>query len=216
MKLLHKENYKNYIIALVSLIISAIALPELPDQIPIHFNAQGVADGYGSPLMVFLFPGIILFLNILAEFTKHTDPRAANYAVFSKHYYLFFTVVDIFLFLSQLYIITYALKLVTLNISNAIIVAMGVLFIIIGNLMPKIKQNFFMGIKTPWALADEQVWYKTHRFSGKLWFVLGILICICGFLPADIMVVVLLVIMAVAVIVPLTASYIFFKRKDMK
>ncbi len=216
MKLLHKDNYKNYIIALASLIISAIVLPVLPDQIPIHFNSQGGADGYGNPLMVFLFPGIILFLNVLAEFTKHTDPRAANYAVFSKHYYLFYMVIDIFLFLVQLYVITYALEIITLNISNAIVAAMGVLFIIIGNLMPKIKQNFFMGIKTPWTIADEQVWYETHRLSGKLWFILGILMCICGFLPTNVMIPTLLIIMAVAVLVPVVGSYVFFKRRDLK
>lgn len=216
MKLIHKDNYKTYTITLISLILSAISLPMLPEQIPIHFNAQGVADGYGSPLMIFLLPGIMLFMNLLAEFTKHADPRASNYVVFSKHYYLFFLVMNIFFFLVQLYLITYALELIHFNLSNILIIALGVLFIIVGNLMPKVKQNFFMGIKTPWTLADEQVWYATHRFAGKLWFVVGILMCICGFLPPVAFVPVLIAITLIAALVPMAYSYLIFKRNSEK
>ena len=213
MKLIHKDNHTNYIIGLVALIFSAITYPKLPEQIPIHFNAQGIPDNYGSPLTIFLLPAIILLVNVLAEVTKHIDPRAANYDVFSKHYYLFFLVFNVFLFLVQLYLITYALELITFNISNVIVIAMGVLFIIVGNLLPKVKQNFFMGIKTPWALADEQVWYKTHRFGGKMWFILGIAICICGFLPATAQIPTILISVAIAVIVPTVYSYIIYKRR---
>jgi uncharacterized membrane protein len=90
MKLIHRDNYKNYIIGLVALIFSAIAYPRLPEQIPIHFNAQGIPDGYGSPLTIFLLPAIILLVNVLAEVTKHADPRAANYSVFRNIITYFF------------------------------------------------------------------------------------------------------------------------------
>lgn len=216
MKLIHKDNYKSYIIGLISLIISILALPLLPEQIPVHFNAQGIPDGYGSHLTVFIFPAIILFITILGEFTKHTDPRAANYSAFSRHYYLFFLAINIFMFLVQLYVISYALEWIVLNISTLIMVATGILFIIIGNLLPKIKQNYFMGIKTPWALADEQVWYATHRFTGKLWFVAGIFLCICGFLPLKFFAPAFIFIMLIMVLVPMIYSYIIFKKRSDK
>ncbi len=216
MKLIHRDNYKSYIICLVAFILSAIAFPNLPEQIPIHFNAQGIPDGYGSPLTVFLIPAIMLFINVLAEITKHTDPRTVNYTYFSRHYYLFFLVLNVFFLLVQLYLITYALEMVTLNLSNIIIVAVGILFITIGNMLPKVKQNFFMGIKTPWALADEYVWYETHRFSGKLWFILGLIMCVSGFLPGTVSFPIILIISIIAAIVPLVYSYIVYKRRSSK
>ena len=179
MKLIHRDNYKSYIICLVAFILSAIAFPNLPEQIPIHFNAQGIPDGYGSPLTVFL-------------------------------------VLNVFFLLVQLYLITYALEMVTLNLLNIIIVAVGILFIIIGNMLPKVKQNFFMGIKTPWALADEYVWYETHRFSGKLWFILGLIMCVSGFLPGTVSFPIILIISIIAAIVPLVYSYIVYKRRSSK
>lgn len=216
MKLIHKENYKNYLIGLISLAVAIMAFPILPEQIPIHFNAQGVVDNYGSPMMVFLFPVLILGTCVLAEVTKHADPKRSSYSVFSKYYYLFFFVLDLFLFLVHLYIISYSLELIAFNISNIMIVLVGILFIFIGNLTPKIKQNYFMGIKTAWTLANEQVWYDTHRFAGKLWFVIGIIICICGFLPSEAFILVFLISISIAVLIPLIYSYVIFKRLEAK
>jgi len=216
MKLFHKENYKHYMIALLSLIVAVIAYPFLPEQIPVHFNAQGVVDNYGSPLMVFLFPVLLFGICILAEVSKHADPKASNYALFSKHYYLFFLVVDLFLLLVHLYIISYSLDLFTFNISTLMTVLVGVLFIVMGNMMPKIKHNYFMGIKTPWTLANEQVWFDTHRFCGKLWFVLGIIVCICGFLSSSLFVSILLCIILAGVLIPFIYSYVIFKRINHK
>jgi len=126
---------------------------------------------------------------------------------------LLFLVLNIFFFLVQLYLITYALELIAFNVINVIVVAMGVLFVIIGNLLPKVKQNFFMGIKTPWALADEQVWYETHRFGGKIWFGVGIIMCICGFLPGQAGIPIVLGGAVIAAIVPMVYSYIVYKAK---
>lgn len=212
MKFIHRDNYKSYIICLVAFILSAIAFPHLPEQIAIHFDAQGVPDSYGSPLTIFLLPSIMLFVNVLAEITKHTDPRKNNYSYFSKHYYLIHLVLNIFLLLVQLYIISFSLQLIIFTLTNIIVIAMGVLFIIIGNMLPKVKQNFFMGIKTPWTLADEYVWYATHRFSGKLWFALGLIMCACGFFPNNALVPVILISAIAAAVVPMIYSYIIYKK----
>ncbi len=214
MKFIHRGNYKNYIICLIALVLSAIAFPFLPEQIPIHFNAQGTPDGYGSAITIFLLPAVMIFVNVLAEVTKHADPKAANYTYFLGHYYQLFLVLNVFLLAVQLYLITYALEIITFNITNIIMVAMGALFVVIGNLLPKVKQNFFMGIKTPWALADEYVWYETHRFGGKLWFVLGLIMCVCGFLPNTMSVPIVLIVAVIAAIVPMVYSYIIYKRKS--
>lgn len=215
MKIFHKDNYKNHLICLVSLIIAVCALPLLPKQIPIHFDVHGVPDGYGSSLTILAFPAIILFINIMAEITKYTDPKASNYSFFSKHYYFLFAIIDIFMVIVQSYMIIYGLDKPTLNISHIMTNTVGVLFIFVGNYMPKIKQNFFMGIKTPWTLADETVWYKTHRLSGKLWFTAGIVMCICGLLlPGKYTFVILMILSGLMVVFPLIYSYIIFKRRS--
>lgn len=216
MKLIHKDNYKLYIIGLLSLLITVAVLPILPEQIPIHFNAEGVADGFGGKLSIFMFPGIIIAINLLCEVFRHADPRSANYTLFNKHYYLFFMVFDLFMLLVQMYVISFSLELITLNVSNLIIVAMGILFVFIGNLMPKLKQNYFMGIRTPWTLANGQVWYDTHRFCGKVWFIAGILICICGFLPPELMIFILLAIISIAVLIPLIYSYVRYRQLEQQ
>ncbi len=149
MKLIHRGNYKNYIICLIALILSVIAFPFLPEQIPVHFNAQGIPDGYGSPIMIFLLPGVMFLMNVLAEVTKHTDPKAANYTYFSGHYYQLFLVLNVFFLVVQLYLITYALEIITFNITNIIMVGMGALFAVIGNLLPKSKTKLFYGDQDP-------------------------------------------------------------------
>ena len=216
MKLIHRDNYKNYIIGLVALILSAVAFPYLPEQIPIHFDAQGVVDGYGSAYTIFLLPAIMLGVNVLGEITKHVDPKTKNYGYFSKHYYLFYLALNVFLFLVQMYMISYALELITFNVTSVVLVALGVLFILIGNMMPKVKQNFFMGIKTPWTLADEYVWYETHRFSGKVWFVMGLVMCVGAFLPNAVGIAIEITVLAIGVIVPIAYSYVIYKRRASK
>lgn len=216
MKLIHRDNYKNYIISLVALILSAIAFPFLPEQIPVHFDARGVVDNYGSAYTIFLLPAVMFGVNALGEITKHVDPKASNYGYFSRHYYLFYLALNVFLFLVQVYLITYALELVSFNVTNVILVAMGVLFILIGNMMPKVKQNFFMGIKTPWTLADEYVWYETHRFCGKVWFVLGLVMCVGGFLPGIVAIPIEVTVIILGAFVPIVYSYLIYKRKASK
>ena len=79
--------------------------------------------------------------------------------------------------------------------------------------MPKFKQNFYAGIKTSWTLSDEEVWFKTHRFGGKIWFIGGILMMITVFLPNTLKIIIFFSIVLILVLAPIIYSYLIYKRK---
>ena len=89
---------------------------------------------------------------------------------------------------------------------------MGITFIIIGNLLPKIKPNRTLGIKLPWTLKSEENWFATHRFGGKLWVVGGFGFLAMTFIPSQIASWLLIAVIAVMVLIPVLYSYIYHKK----
>ena len=90
----------------------------------------------------------------------------------------------------------------------------GILFIVLGNMMPKVKQNFFTGVKTPWALSSEAVWNKTQRLGGKSMVLGGVLILFSGFLSNGKATAFLIILIAILIsILPMVMSYIWYKQE---
>ena len=90
----------------------------------------------------------------------------------------------------------------------------GLLFMIIGNYLPKMKQNNTIGIRVVWTLQDEENWSATHRFSGKLWVASGVLCMLCGLFGESIAALVLYIVsIMAAAIVSILYSYLFYKKK---
>ena len=94
---------------------------------------------------------------------------------------------------------------VTINTITPIV--LGLLFIILGNYMGKLRKNFFIGIRTPWTLASDEVWVRTHRLGGWLFVAGGLAIVITGVLaPSAYMPIIMIGIIAVSALVPVAAS----------
>ena len=93
---------------------------------------------------------------------------------------------------------------------TAIFAGMGVLFIVIGNLLGKVTRNFFVGIRTPWTLASEEVWYRTHRLAGKLFVAAGLFMVVASL--AGLRLWPLFVSLGVAALVPVVYSYVIYRR----
>ncbi|CAG9614055.1 Immunity protein SdpI [Bacillus rhizoplanae] len=91
----------------------------------------------------------------------------------------------------------------------------GILFLVIGNYLPQCKPNFFVGIRTPWTLSNEEVWRKTHRFSGKVFIVLGIIMCLSIFAPVTWKSYIVLTTVLAGVVITMLYSYFAYK-KEMK
>ena len=93
-------------------------------------------------------------------------------------------------------------------------ILLGLMFIVIGNYLPKCKQSYTMGIKLPWTLNDEENWNRTHRLGGKLWVACGLIFIVSMFLPNKFMVAITLVVITIAVLVPTVYSYLLFREKE--
>ena len=98
---------------------------------------------------------------------------------------------------------------IKINISMYVSIGLGILIMIIGNYLPKCKQNYTVGIKTPWTLNNEEVWNKTHKISGYLWVIGGFIITISSFIGFESIMLVVLIIIA---FVPIVYSYILYKK----
>ncbi|MCR8969408.1 SdpI family protein [Facklamia sp. 7083-14-GEN3] len=206
-----KYLYINWIITLVSLLLATYFFFKAPETIATHFDFAGKADSYGSKANFFMFPGMMVGFNLLAELLRRIDPRRENFKRFERPFYLIIFVTNVFLFFMQLAMGAFALKWID-QLPSYLEGSVGILFIILGNYMPKIKQNYFMGIRTPWALADEKVWYLTHRFGGKVFVVMGILIMLNTLLSSEIRQWTFLVIALGGVLIIYAASYWFFQK----
>lgn len=176
-----KKEWYIIILILASLAFGIYVYPQLPDKIPTHWNIHGEVDGWSSKAFgVYFFPLLNLFFYPLMIFLPLIDPRRKNYTYFSKPYKIIRIVLHIFL--AAIYIVTLLVALgYPLRVDFIVRFSISLLFIIIGNYMGKFKHNYFVGIKTPWTLANEEVWVKTHRFGAPLWVAVGFLGMVLSF-----------------------------------
>jgi uncharacterized membrane protein len=195
------------------IIFSMLIYPSLPELIPSHWNAQGEIDSYSSKdFTVFFFPGLILGIYLLMLIIPRFDPLKRNYPSFSAAYYWFRVVFIIFF--SALYLFTIWTALGgNLNMNYFMIPAMSLLFIVMGLFLPKIKKNYFVGIKTPWTLASEESWNKTHALGGKLFVLAGAASLLGLFFKGEAMWILILLVIA-AVIIAFVYSYIVYRKVE--
>lgn len=213
MRIFNRDNIKLWVIFAVSLVIAIISYNYLPEIIPIHFDAAGNVDNYADRIYIFLTPAINLGMIVLAEVAKKVDPKKDAYDKFNKQYYLIFFLVSLLMLAIELYTIAFTKYEGIFNISIIMPFAVGLLFAVLGNIMPKFKQNFYAGIRTSWTLSDSDVWYKTQRLGGKVWFAGGILMMISAILPTPIKMVLFFTVVAAITIIPIVYSYIVYRNK---
>ena len=183
----------------------------LPEEVPIHWNYKGEIDNWGTKYsligVVFLLP---VLTYVLMLFIPKIDPKNRIELMGNKYYQIKFILV---LFMSVLaFFILHSSQSQTLSSPNIVLVLIGFLFMALGNYFKEIKQNYFLGIKTPWTLESEEVWKLTHILAGKLWIVGGLLIVIFSLvISEDINFYLFITITAIITIVPIVYSYRIFK-----
>lgn len=211
-KLFRQENYKIWSIAVISLLVAMIAYPFLPQEIPLHFGGNGEVDRYGGAWTIFLIPALIIFLIVSADLFRFIDPKKQSYAKFSKQYYRVHLLASILFLLLEVYIIAVSVGIEVMNINHLIPAVIGILFLVIGNSMPKFKHNYFCGIRTCYTLENEDVWFMTHRLAGKIWFLGGFGMILTVFLPTSATMIVFIIIVAILTMIPILYSYFAYKR----
>ena len=212
-KIFGKEMLKTWIVVALAVILAIVGILIMPDTIPTHYGPSGEPDAWGSKFTVLLYPAILVLVTVLAVPMIKLDPKQDNYERFSKYYYNFFLGFALFFLAMEAANIAIAMG-AAINVGSIICFVTGVLMFFVGNMMPKIKQNFFFGIKTPWALTDEENWFKTHRLGGKTFAAGGIAIMIAAFIPGESKIWILLAVVLVMVFVPFVYSYVIFKNKQ--
>ena len=207
-----KQSKSSILLTVVSLLLSLTVFSSLPEQIPAHWNVHGTVDRFAPKLTVFIFPGIIFLITILFQFMRRTDPNSDNYDKFQREYHRYTFVIGLVFFAVQIMTIAAAFRM-DFNVNLIFCLGIGSLFIFIGNLLPKTKHNYFIGIRTPWTLADEQNWFRTHRLAGKIWVLGGLIVALTALAPESVQVPVFLTILAVMVVTPFVYSYTEFRKK---
>ncbi len=206
-----KKNLKTLILTSVIILLPILAglllWNKLPDEIATHFNTQGIADGFSSKAFsVFGLPLFLLAVHWVCTVITSTDPKKQN--ISGKPLKLVFWICPLISVLVSGIIYASALE-IELNIIMIMSAFFGILFIIIGNYMPKCKPNYSIGIKIPWTLNSEDNWIYTHRLAGKLWVIGGVIILLTSFLNQYW---IFLAITVIMVIIPIICSYLYHRK----
>lgn len=170
----------------IQLIVAVYGFAVLPDTVPIHWGANGQANGYGPKWIgTFLFPLLSAGIYVLIHVLLTAGPRLGgreNLAANLQIVKIVFTGIMLFVLIVQLSALAQSLGL-GFDMTVVITLAVSVLFIFLGNYMGKMRRNFWMGIRTPWSLANAAVWERTHRLGGWLFVAVGLIGILCSFIP---------------------------------
>jgi len=168
-------------VIIITFLVGIFSYPLVPDKMASHWNAQGLVDGYVSKCFgLFFFPVLILITSLFLLLIPKIDPLKKNIEKFQEEYDLFVVWFTVFFF----YI--YALTLLwnmgaTFNMTLVLMPAFAVLFYFMAILLEKAKRNYFIGIRTPWTLASDEVWNKTHKLGAKLFKIVALFTLISVF-----------------------------------
>ena len=202
------------LIVAAGFIASAVVYPRLPETIPTHWDFSGHPNGWSSRFWgAWLIPIFLLGMWALVRILPRIDPRGSNYAKFGG---AFEAIIDtIMLFMLALHIVALRAALGhPMQMQRILPIGVGVVLIVIGNLLPRARPNWFVGIRTPWTLSSDRVWEKTHRFGGRLFVAGGVIITIASFLWVQEAHVILFVVMALVASSVMIYSYLEWKREQ--
>ena len=214
MKLLKQNKWHllaSSIVILLPMLVALFGGEVLPEQLTVHWGIDGAADGVASPTVAFVvLPAILLGIHWLcAILTALIDKNVEQNQKIMR---MVLWIIPAISLMSTGTILAVSLGY-TANIFAMIMLLLGVMFIVIGNYMPKIKRSRTAGIKIKWTLANEENWYATHRFSGKLYVILGFVCILCMPLPSKFFPFLCLPIILLCVLLPIIYSYRFYKKQ---
>ena len=206
MKKYKKRIIISSVITLLPILAGLILWNRLPDTIATHFGNDNVANGWSSkPFVVFAMPLLLLGLHLFILFVTMNDPKRKNISEKMLGFLIWFVpVLSVFIFS-----ITYCNALgMNVNIGMAVNIIVGIVFLVIGNYLPKCKQNYTAGIRIPWTLNSTENWNRTHRLAGWLFMLGGILFFLNAFLQWSGMFFVIIVI----ALLPEVYSFLLYKK----
>ncbi|HET9294924.1 MAG TPA: SdpI family protein [Gemmatimonadales bacterium] len=196
------------------LAFSLWALPQLPDRMATHWGLSGQPDGWSSrAFAAFMLPAVMAAMTIIFAFLPRIDPLRRNYEIHGSTYWTLVNSVVVFMVLVHVAVLGNGLGW-PIPMGRVAPAGVGALFVLIGNLMTRMRPNWFMGIRTPWTLSSERVWRKTHRVGGYAFTAGGLLMILIAFVSGRRIVPMLLGIVGVIVIWPVVYSYLEWRKEQ--
>ncbi|MEA2762405.1 MAG: hypothetical protein QOD47_1689 [Gemmatimonadaceae bacterium] len=209
------------LIVVAAVIASAVVYPRLPDRIPTHWElsahpqgATPMPNGWSGRMWgAWGLPIFLLGMWALVIILPKIDPRGSNYAKFGEAFEGI--VVAIMLFMLGMHVVILRAALgYPVAIQRIVPIGVGVLLVVTGNLLPRARSNWFVGIRTPWTLSSDRVWEKTHRLGGHLLVAGGILIMLAALVMEHWAHIVLLTVILVCIATVFIYSYVEWKREQ--
>lgn len=195
------------IIVLIPILIGLIYWNELPQEIATHFGMNDEPNGWSSKeFTVFGIPIFLLIVHWLCALGVSADPKNNNLS--KKMYNIVLWICPLVSVIGAVSIYGYELGW-NVGASQIAKVFMAMVFIVVGNYLPKCRQNYTVGIKIPWTLSSEENWNKTHRLAGKLWVVVGLFMVINIFFDMEGLI---LAFILISVLIPSIYSYMLYKK----
>lgn len=183
--------------------------PRMPEKMPMHWNASGQVDRYGSQTEALFFtPAVALFVLLLMWGLPKLSPKGKGVEAFQAQYD---TVALVIIgFMGAVHLVTILASFQKINVGALIIAGASLLFVAIGNVLGKTTRNYWMGIRTPWTLESDSVWEKTHRMAAKTMVGGGLIGMVLSFTPWPITAIIPIL---VGTFYPVIYSYQVYKQE---
>lgn len=221
-----------WIISLVPLVITAVMLGILPDKVPMHYNAEGEIDRWGSKYENLIFPLIIIALTLFWQLliwyfekkaSKTEDEKIQKEAlsnanvlsVVSISMSMMYCVMQCF-FLYRAYVEANAnFEGFVIDTAQMSCILLGVMFVVIGNFMPKTRRNGVVGLRIVWSMHNDITWAKSNRFAGVALIIVGVLTIITSIFTEGLLATgLMLAYLFISLIVMLIYSYRVYKTQE--
>lgn len=202
------------LITLLPIVVGLLLWKRLPEEFGIFLDPDSHPDAYGSlPTAIFVPPLIMLVAHWIALFFTFRDP--GNQSQNRKVITLVAWIIPILSNLTSY--MTYALAMgAQYSVASYMQLALGLLFAIIGNYLPKTRPNSTIGIRIPWTFTSRHNWNATHRFGGKCWMIGGLVMAIAAFIPNEYSVEIMVAILLILIVLPTAYSYVYYLRQKAK
>jgi uncharacterized membrane protein len=202
-------------LALIAAGMSAAVYQRLPETMAVHWDIHGNPNGWMPRAVGAAFgPVLIVFLAFTLRFVPRIDPRAENYARFAEAYETIVASVLVLMLVVHGIMLAVALGY-HVSVARVVPAMVGVLFVVIGNMMPLVRPNWWFGIRTPWTLSNDRVWARTHRLAGYTMTAAGIIMILAALaLPSALGLPVLVAVAIASAVGPAVYSYLTWKREE--
>lgn len=197
------------LVSLIPMFVGLILWDKLPEQMATSFGFDGTVNGYSSRLFAVVgLPMILVCVNVFFIIATMADPRRKN--ISDMVLALVLSIIPACSLFGG--VIMYQEHL-GYSISAQILAPLflGIMFVVLGSILPKCKQNYTVGIKLPWTLNSEKNWDKTHAFGGRVWTIGGIVMIVLGLLGFEIAAFATIFIL---VLIPTVYSYVYYRRYE--